>query len=503
MAKYFVGIDLGTSSIRAFLINFDRKESFVAGENYDVLIPQLGHAEQDPELWYQKMVEVVRRVLAQSAVSPEDIVAISFSGQMHGLVALDADNQPVMNVPLWLDQRSADDLKEIYARLGEDVARENLQNRIATGFLLSSLYWTKKHRPELYDRIEHVMLPKDYIKFRLSGRVITDYSDAAGSLAFDNVKLCWSEPVIAGLGLRREIFPECQPSTAVVGHVCAQAARDTGLSEKTLIVNGGSDQCMQAIGNAVVDEGVFASNIGTSSLITTAARSPLYDPKLRTNTYVHALPGCWSILAACLNGGSTLKWLSQKILDGVPYEEINRMVESRPCGSNGLFFLPYLAGERTPHMDPKARGVFFGLTLDHGRADLARALMEGIVFGLKDGLSVLEEIGIPCKRIVAAGGGARSDVWLQMQADIFEKDVYRSASKEQACLGAAITAAVGAGEFAGYEQACAACVEPSTQVFSPKEENVRVYRKLYPIFRELYASNKRNFESISDVFQLG
>ena len=502
MAKYFVGIDLGTSSVRAFLINFDRKKSYVAGENYDVFIPQLGYAEQDPELWYRKMVEVVRRVLAESAISPDEIVAIGFSGQMHGLVALDGDNRPVMNVPLWLDQRSADDLQEIYALLGEDLARDCVQNRIATGFLLSSLYWTKKHRPELYARIARVMLPKDYIKFRLSGRIVTDYSDAAGSLAFDNVHLRWSEPVIDGLGLKREIFPECLPSTAVVGHVSAEAARDTGLSEKTLIVNGGSDQCMQSIGNAVVDEGVFASNIGTSSLITTAARSPLYDPKLRTNTYVHALPGCWSVMAACLNGGSVLKWLSQKIFQGVPYEEINSMVESRPCGSNGLFFLPYMAGERTPHMDPKARGVFFGLTLDHGRADMARALMEGIVFGLKDGLNVLEEIGIPCKRIVAAGGGARSDVWLQMQADIFEKDVYRSASKEQACLGAAITAAVGAGEFASYEQACAACVEPSTQIFSPKAENVRLYRQLYPIFRELYAANKRNFESISNVFQV-
>ena len=207
-------------------------------------------------------------------------------------------------------------------------------------------------------------------------------------------------------------------------------------------------------------------------------------------------------MAACLNGGSVLKWLNRTVFGGVDYDEINRMVASRPCGSNGLFFLPYMAGERTPHMDPNARGVFFGLTLDHGREDMARALMEGIVFGLNDGLNVLQEIGIPCKRIVAAGGGARSDVWLQMQADIFEKDVLRSASKEQACLGAAITAAVGAGAFPDYETACAVCVEPSTSVFRPKEENVRIYRQLYPIFRSLYTSNKQNFAAISSVFQV-
>ena len=502
MAKYYMGIDLGTSSVRSFMIEFDLNQSYVAGENYDVIIPQLGYAEHDPQLWYDKTVQAVRNVLAQSGVNPRDVAAISFSGQMHGLVALDRENAPVMNVPIWMDQRSADVLPEIYEILGEDRARECLQNRIATGFLLSSLYWVKKRRPELYARIDRVLLPKDYIKFRLCGRAVTDYSDAAGSLAFDNVRMRWSDPAIAALGLRREIFPECLPSTAVVGHVTAEAARDMGLCEDTLVVNGGSDQCMQSIGNAVVDEGVFACNIGTSSLITTAARSPLYDPMLRTNTFAHALPGCWSVMAACLNGGSVLKWLTQKVFQGESYEEINRMVEQRPCGSNGLFFLPYMAGERTPHMDPRARGVYFGLNLDHGRADMARALMEGIVFGLKDGLNVLEEIGIPCKRIVAAGGGARSDVWLQIQADIFEKDVHRSASKEQACLGAAITAAIGDGRYADYGTACAACVEPSRQVFTPKEENVRVYREMYPIFRELYTSNKHNFESISGVFQV-
>ena len=497
-----MGIDLGTSSVRAFMIDFDQNQSYVAGENYDVAIPQLGYAEQDPLMWYEKTVGVVRRVLNESGADPREIKAISFSGQMHGMVALDCDGAPVMNVPIWLDQRSADDLPEIYEILGEERARDCLQNRIATGFLLSSLYWTRKRRPELYERIARVMLPKDYIKYRLCGRAVTDYSDAAGSLAFDNARLCWSDPVIEALGLKREIFPECLPSAQVVGHVTKEAARDMGLCEDTLVVNGGSDQCMQSIGNAVVEEGVFACNIGTSSLITTAAHSPLYDPLLRTNTFAHALPGCWTVMAACLNGGSTLKWLTQKIFRGESYEEINRMVESRPCGANGLFFLPYMAGERTPHMDPRARGVFFGFNLDHGRADMARALMEGIVFALKDGLRVLEEIGIPCRRIVAAGGGARSDVWLQIQADIFEKEVCRSASKEQACLGAAITAAVGAGAYADYLSACAACVEQPRQVFAPKEENVRLYRRTYPIFRELYAANKHNFAAISDVFQV-
>ena len=502
MARYYLSIDLGTSSVRAFLIDFDQKKSFVKGENYDVLIPQLGYAEQDPQLWYETMSYVIRTLVAESGVDPRDIRAMSFSGQMHGMVALDAEDNPVMNVPLWLDQRSGDAIQEIYDRLGDDLVKQSVQNHISTGFLLASLYWTKLRRPELYGRIAKVMLPKDYVKFRLCGRIATDPSDASGSTAFDCTRMAWSDAIIDGLGLRREIFPEVIASTEVVGQVTAEAARDTGLAEGTLVVEGGSDQCMQSIGNAVIDEGVLASNIGTSSLISTPTLKCVYDPGLRTNTFAHVLPGQCCVVAAHLNGGSILKWLTRKVIGIEDYDEINRMVASRgPC-SNGLLFLPYLAGERTPHMDPKARGVFFGLNLDHDRADMARAVMEGVVFGMKEGLNVQREMGISCKRIVAAGGGARSDVWLQMQADIFESPIYRSASKEQACLGAALTAAIGAGRYAGFGEACDQCVEPATQVFNPIDENVRVYRRMFGIFHDLYANNKKSFSDIGEVFSV-
>ena len=502
MAEYFVGIDLGTSSVRAFLIDFETKRSYVAGETYDVSVPQLGYAEQNPDMWFEKTVNVIRRVLGDSGVDPREIAAVSFSGQMHGMVALDEQNRPVMDVPIWMDQRSGEAIAEIYRKLGDDMPRENLQNWIATGFLVSSLYWLKTRREDLYKRVARVILPKDYLKFRLCGRALTDPSDAAGSLAYNNARLCWAEPVIEGLGLNREIFPECLPSTEVVGHITAEAAKLTGLREGTPVVNGGSDQCMQSIGNAVVEEGVFASNIGTSAVISIPVSRPLYDEKMRTNFFAHAVPNYWSNLVACLNGGCAMKWLTQKIFPGLSYDEINAMVAPKPAGAQGLIFLPYLSGERTPHMDPKAKAVFFGLTLDHDRADMARSLMEGIVFGMKDGLNVMDELGVACKHVVAAGGGARSDVWLQMQADIFERDVHRSASKEQACLGAAITAAIGVGKFSNYPEACAACVEPPTKVFSPIEENVRVYRELFPIYRELYRANKPGFDAVSDVFQV-
>ena len=497
MENYVIGLDLGTSSVRAFLTCLGKAESYVAGSDYDVMIPEPGHAEQDPAAWYHKAAEVVRKVVRQSNVPPEKIAAISFSGQMHGLVALDGRKQPVMNAVLWLDQRSEDAIADIYQKLGAETIKLNTQNRVSPGFLLASLYWLKLKNPELYERAAHVMLPKDYIKFRLSGRIATDYSDAAGSLAFDNVRLKWADSIIRGLGLREEMFPDCLPSTEIIGHVSPDAARDFGLSEKTLVINGGADQCMQAIGNAVIREGACASNIGTSALICATSAKPLYDPALRGNTFAHVLPGRWSVMAACLNGGSVLKWLTRGIMRIEDYGAVDRMILQQEKPLNDLFFMPYLAGERTPHMNPRARGGFVGLTLQHGQADLARAAMEGVVFAMKDGLAVLKEMGVPCNYAVAAGGGARSDVWLQMQADIFEMDVYRSASKEQACLGAAITAAVGAGLFENFEEACDACVEPAAQVFTPLEKNVVAYRQMYPIFRNLYTANAPIFDQIS------
>lgn len=496
-----MSIDLGTSSVRAFLADFDRRAYCACGETYEVIIPRIGCAEQDPQEWYEKTALSIRRVLAKSGADPRDIAAVSFSGQMHGMVALDDSGEPVMNAAIWLDQRSGALIDEIYAKAGEELVRDNTQNRIAAGFLVGTLYWLKTREPELYVHVRNVMLPKDYIKYRLCGAITTDYSDAAGSLAFDNRRLCWAEPLLNALGLDVSLFPRLCPSTEVVGRIGAQAAADTGLSRDTLVVNGGGDTFMQAVGNGIVREGVVASNIGTAGQMSATVRRFVYDPKLRTSTFAHVLPGCWHLMGGCLNSGVSLKWITRKVLEEQDYGAVNRAVESRPAGTKGLFFLPYLTGERTPHMDPNARGVFMGLTLDHGRADMERAVMEGVVYALKDCLNVLIEAGARCERIVAAGGGARSDVWLQIQADIFEQDVYRSASKEQACLGAALTAAVGAGAFRDFEEACDRAVDAPTVVFHPEPENVAVYRRAYPIFRDIYVQNREIFARIGDAFR--
>lgn len=499
MQKYYMSIDLGTSSVRAFIADFERHTNHSEGEGYSIVIPQIGYAEQDPEIWYEKMVAAIRRVLSTTNIDPAQIAALSFSGQMHGLVVLNEYLQPVMNSVIWMDQRSGEVLDEIYRLAGEKLVLENTQNRIAAGFMVGTLYWLKTRSPSQYAQVRHIMMPKDYIKFRLSGVITTDYSDAAGSLAFDNRKRCWAEPLLKILGLDPALFPEYAPSTHVVGHVTPEAARLTGLSESTLVVNGGGDSFMQAVGNGIVREGVFSSNIGTAGQISTTVNRPIFDPDLRTSTFAHVLPNSWHLMGACLNSGISLNWFTHQVLGQKDYGAVNAAVVSVPAGAKGLFFLPYLTGERTPHMDPKARGAFLGLTLDHSAADLDRAVMEGVVFALKDCLNVLLEMGACCDKIIAAGGGARSDVWLQIQADVFQQDVYRSGSKEQACLGAAITAAVGAGMFPDFETACEMCVDPPSTVFHPNAANVAAYQKSYPIFQEIYRQNKAIFAKITDT----
>ncbi|MEG1813427.1 MAG: xylulokinase [Clostridia bacterium] len=499
--KYYIGIDLGTSSVRALLINSDGTQIAVEGAQYDVLIPRQGYAEQDAENWYVQTARCIRKVIAVSGIDPSDVAALSFSGQMHGLVALNAQGKPVANAIIWLDQRSGDAIEEIYARLGRDWVTAHTQNAIATGFLIASLYWMKTRLAQVYRDIRQVMLPKDYIKYRLCGCIATDYSDAAGSLAFDNERLSWSDDLIEALGIDRALFPECRPSTQVMGCVTREASDLTGLSTKTLVVNGGADQCMQAVGNAIVTPGVFALNIGTAGQVSTTASAPVVDPLLRTNTFAHVVPGCWNVMGACLNSGISRRWFSKDILNMDDYRALDAGVKKVEPGSGGLIFLPYLTGERTPHMDPKARGMFFGLTLKHGRMEMERAVMEGVVYALKDCLNILKGLGIPCEKVIAAGGGAKSDAWLQMQADIFECAVYPSASSEQACLGAALTAMVGSGAFSGFEAACQACVKPVTEAFYPIEANARVYRELYSVFDALYPANKALFARVSELNQ--
>lgn len=488
-----IGLDIGTSSVKAMLMEEDGKCLGITNAAYDVDIPRVGWAEQNPDMWYEKTTDILKELLSKEGLNSEEIRALSFSGQMHGLVCVDREGRPVRPAIIWPDQRTLHTIEQIYEKLGSDFVAKQTQNKIATGFLLGSLCWVKDNEPEVYEKTFKVMLPKDYVKFRLTGRIATDYSDAAGSLAFDNVNLCWAKELIEGLGLDFSLFPELLTSHDVMGEISGKEAEKIGFKAPVKVSSGGSDQCMQAVGNGITADGIFASNIGTGGQISTTASSPFYDEKLRTNTFAHVIPGRWNIMGACLSSGASLKWLTKEIIGVSDYNLINQEAAKLPPGSEGLVFLPYLTGERTPHHDPMAKGMFGGLTSKHGRFHMARAVMEGVTYSLKDCMNVIMEMGISCTKVIAAGGGANSPLWLQIQADILERDIYKSMNSEQACYGAAITAGMGIGIYSSFEEASGKMIKLDDKVYTPIAENVKIYREYYEIFREFYRNNKELF----------
>lgn len=495
-----LGLDLGTSSVKGMLLSSQTGQILgEANADYNIHIPSLGYAEQDPEEWYEKTCQVTRQIMANSPGN--QVSALSFSGQMHGLVAIDRKGNPVCPAIIWPDQRSGQAIEEIYRKVGREFLAEHLQNRISAGFLLASLYWLKENQPDIYGRIYKVMLPKDYINFRLTGQIASDYSSAASSVAFDNIRLCWAQPVLEKLDIDPAIFPECSSSIHVIGQVTETAAAESGLPKGTLVVNGGGDTCMANIGIGIIDERTFVSNIGTGGQIATCASRPIIDPELRVSMFSHVIPDCWNIMGACLSAGNSLKWFSRSVLYEPNYQLIDRECEKRAPGCEGLLFLPHLAGIRTPYMDPTAKGMFVGLTLKHDRFHMARAVMEGVAFSLRDCLEIFLSLGLSCDKIVAAGGGAASPFWLQLQADIYGRDVYRSAVKEQACYGAAFTAGVGCGVYADYGEPCAAFVKYDQTVYTPSPKRQKLYDEYYKVFSSLYHANKATFRTLHRLGQ--
>lgn len=487
---YLLGIDLGTSSAKAVLIDGDGNLQAVCQQAYSFDIPAEGWAEQAPQVWWNAVVDTVRGVLEKSGIMPLEIDGIGFSGQMHGMVALDKNGKPVRKAIIWCDQRSAPQVEEIRSLIGEQQLGEVACNRVAAGFQTASLLWMKEEEPQAYKNTHLVILPKDYIRYRLTGELSTDVTDAAGTLALDVRRGKWSDDLIRILGLRQDLYPPIFLPESPAGTVTAEAAGEIGLAPGTKVFHGGADQVMQAIGNGIIKPGRVSVTIGTGAQVFAPLSGLTYDPKLRSHTFNNYYQGGWYFMGATLSGGLSLRWLRDVVLNGMPYEEMNCLASSIPRGSEGLIYLPYMAGERTPHMDPYARGMFFGLTLNHGRAHLIRAVMEGVVFSLRDCLNIFYGLGQDCVQVIASGGGARSAPWLQMQADIFNREVRISRMPEQAAVGAAISAGVGAGIYANYEEACDAVIKWSKVPYLPNPAGVKRYEEYYQLFSELYPANR-------------
>ena len=504
-----LGIDIGTSGTKTIAIDESGAILASASTEYPCDHPRPGWSEQDPEHWWRATARTVREVLWNGNLKPGDIAAIGLSGQMHGSVFLDAEGKIVRPALLWNDQRTGAEAAEIEARAG---GREGLvrlvANRALTGFTAPKLLWLRNHEPANWDRVRQVLLPKDYIRYKLSGTYATEVSDAAGTLLLDVANRRWSRELLGLLELDPALLPECFESFEVSSVVSAAGAEATGLKAGTKIVGGGGDQPAGAVGNGIVRAGVVSATMGTSGVVFAHAPEPGFDPLGRLQRGCHAVPGAWCVMGVVLAAGGSFQWyrnqLGQVEVDAAkargldPYFLLNDEAAMAGPGAEGLFFLPYLTGERAPYYDSDAKGAWIGLTVRHSRPHLIRSILEGASYAMRDSLELIREMGVNIEQIRVSGGGARSPLWRQIQADIYGGDVHTVNATEGPAFGVALLAMVGAGLFSSVPEACDAtirlvdqtAVEPSVKAFHDRG---------YAIYRKLYQDLRETFVSISDL----
>lgn len=484
--RTILGIDLGTSSVKAMLFDAEQGVIAVRAEEYGVDIAHPGWAQQSPALWWESLVRVLRWLESHYREAYRSVCAVGYSGQMHGMVLTDAKGQPVRPAVIWLDQRAGRQLEEIGAALSEEDMGNVFCNRVSSGFAFPSLLWVREQEPEIFARAAHFLSPKDYIRYKMTGEIGAEVVDASSTTLFATGERDWAWEVIDRFHLPPQMFPKVHESADIAGTVTAQCEAQTGLPAGIPVIYGSGDQPAQSIGNGVIGPGRIISNIGTGGQISAFSSRPAYDKKLRTNTFCHAIRNAWTIFGATLCSGMSLSWAKNKVFRAGSYEEINAAVAAVSPGADGLIYLPYLSGERTPHMNPDARGVFFGMTLGQEQGHFLRAVMEGVTYSLRDCLGILQELGVDAPEIIASGGATASPQWMQMQADILGKPVRVSRVKEQACLGSCLLAAVGTGVLPSLEEACGRFALMDERVYLPDAANADVYREGYDTYRRLY-----------------
>ena len=476
--RHLIGIDIGTSGLKASLIDEAGQHRAAAFREYAPELLQPGWAEQDPEAWLQAAISAVCEVLRTSDVEPQSIAGLSFSGQMHSTVFLDSHQHAIRPAILWLDTRSAPQVAAFKHALGQAQLAEWIGNPLMPGFMLSSLLWVKAVEPETWARLKHVLLAKDYVRLRLTGDLATDFSDASSTALLDVQHRMWCEELLRAADIPLAWLPPLMSSVTLAGHLRPDVAAAMNLPAGLPVMCGAGDQEAQAVGNGILRPGCLSSTIGTGGQLFAPLDHYRSDPQLRIHTFCHALPDLWHWQAATLTAGASLRWLRDEVLGGrYSYQELADAAASVNPGAEGLLFKPYLAGERTPHMNPDLRGSFNGLTLRHSWKHLARAVMEGVVFSLYDGLELMRGLGAHFDEVIASGGGTRHPLWLQLQADVFGLPVRRTQTPEAAAFGAALLAGVGVGVFDNIAQACERCVRWSEEVFEPRAEPTRLYHE--------------------------
>jgi xylulokinase len=503
-----LGIDVGTGGTRAVAI--DETGSVVAAETAEhapFSSPQIGWAEQDPRDWWRATIEAVRKVLARPNVNAGDIVCIGFSGQMHGAVLLDQSGEVLRPALIWCDQRTDAQCRSITEKVGAARLIELTSNPALTGFTLPKLLWVQEHEPDVWARVRSVLLPKDYIRLRLTGERATDVADASGTLLFDVAQRSWSAPMLAAAEIDKNYLPTVYESPEITGVVSAEGSIATGLREGTPVVAGAGDQAAGAVGMGLVRPGAVSATIGTSGVVFAATDHPALDKRGRVHTFCHSVPGRWHVMGVTQAAGLSLRWFRDRF--GVArrpnsaatpvgtdqetdlYDLLCAEAAESPPGSDGVLWAPYLMGERTPHLDPHARAALVGLTASHTRAHIVRAILEGVAFSLRDTLTIFAEMNVPVDTIRLGGGGARAPLWRQIQADVYGSPVEILSAEEGAAYGAALLAGAGSGVWSSVDEACketiriAARVEPQSEASAIMNARYAVFRELYPALRGL------------------
>ncbi len=496
---YFLGIDTSTTSSKALLIDSHGEVIAVATSPHTLQTPKPLWSEQNPLEWWDAVAASIKSVLEKAGVSGERVVAVGLTGQMHGLVLLDEGGNVLRPAILWNDQRTQSQCDEIHRRIGKEKFIRITGNVALTGFTAPKILWVQENEPEVYAKAKHVLLPKDYIRLKLTGEYAMDKADGAGTVLFDLKSRDWSAEVLSALGIDAAWMPRTFEGTEFTGHITEEAASLTGLKVGTPVAAGGGDQAAQAVGVGAVEPGIVGLTVGTSGVIFATTPSALVEPEGRLHAFCHAVPGMWHFMGVMLSAAGSLQWYRDTLAPDMSFDDLVKEAESAPAGCEGLLFLPYLSGERTPYPDPLARGSFIGLTLRHSRAHMTRAVLEGVAFGLKDSFTLIQNAGLgEITQVRASGGGTKGALWRQILASVLKAELVTVNTSEGAAFGAALLAGVGAGAWADVPSACKETVRITGQTL-PDEEQMKVYRKMYPIYQDLYPTLKNNFAKLSTL----
>ena len=505
---YLVGIDIGTSGTKTILMDETGEVRARATQEYPLYTPRPQWSEQDPADWWAATCATVQKVLQTAGIEAREIAGIGLSGQMHGSVFLDEAGEIIRPALLWNDQRTQAECDWITETVGREKIVELISNPVLTGFTAGKIVWLRNHEPQNYARVRHVLLPKDYIRYKLTGEFATEVSDASGTALFNVRKRQWADEMLGAIDIPRDWMPASHESQEISGRVSEAAAKATGLLAGTPVVGGGGDQAAGAVGNGIVETGIVSSVIGTSGVVFAFSDNPVVDPDLRLHTFCHSVPDKWHLMGVTLSAGGSLQWYRdaycqpEKVVAGAlgrdPYDLICAEADEVPAGAEGLLFLPYLSGERTPYPDANARGVLFGLTRRSDRAHVARAILEGVAYSLRDTFEIMKQMGVPIRQVRASGGGAKSKIWRQILSDVTGHAHATISVDEGPALGAALLAGVGAGIYGSVAEACKATVEVRFAA-DPCVTNHAAYDRFYKVYQNLYAHLKQDFADIAKI----